>query len=244
MHLDGLSADRLVDGILEGVAAIRGIDIAVAPPFPLVPRVAARARGTRLVVGAQNLHWEDRGAFTGEVSAPMLVDAGASFTLVGHSERRVHFGERDADVARKVEAALRSGLRVVLCVGEREEERDAGRTIEIVDAQLREGLCRAGSAGHVVIAYEPVWAIGTGRTPTIEEIREVHRGIRERLRSRFGPEGDGVRALYGGSVTPENAAEILGLPEVDGSLVGGASLDARRFLAVARAAELPASPAT
>lgn len=246
MNLTGEEADRLVDGVVAGVGPGVGPEVAVAPPFPYLERVAARARGTPLRVGAQDVHWESHGAFTGAVSPPMLADVGASFAIVGHSERRTHFRETDDEVAKKVAAAARAGLDVVLCVGETEAARDRGDAVQVVGRQVwaAVGKLEPGALARVTLAYEPVWAIGTGRTPTGEEIGEVHRSIRALATAVSAAFGASVRILYGGSVTPDNAAGILALRDVDGALVGGASLHSGRFLAIARAAALPGpSPA-
>jgi len=246
MNLTGDEADRLVDGIVAGIGGGLAPEVAVAPPFPYLERVVARTRGTPVRVGAQDVYWESRGAFTGAISPTMLHDVGAVFAIVGHSERRTHFRESDEEVAKKVAAASRAGLDVVLCIGETEAERDRGDAVQVVGKQVWAAVGRldAGALPRVTLAYEPVWAIGTGRTPTAEEIREVHRSIRALATAVSAGFGASARILYGGSVTPDNAAGILTLPDVDGALVGGASLHADRFLAIARAASLPGpSPA-
>jgi triosephosphate isomerase len=241
MNLTGDEADRLVDAIVAGAGAGLASEVAVAPPFPYLERVTARSRGTSVRVGAQDVHWESHGAFTGAVSPAMLTDVGASFAIVGHSERRTHFRETDEEVAKKVAAAAGAGLDVVLCVGETEDERDRGDAVRVVQRQVRAavGTLNGEALARVTLAYEPVWAIGTGRTPTREEIGDVHRSIRALATAISAAFGASARILYGGSVTPDNAAGILELPDVDGALVGGASLHAGRFLAIARAAALP-----
>ncbi len=246
MNLTGLEADRLADGVAAGVGTGLAPEIAVAPPFPYLERVVARTRGTAVRVAAQDVHWESHGAFTGAVSPTMLADVGVSIVIVGHSERRIHFRESDEDIAKKVAAAARAGLDVVLCVGETEAERDRGDAARVVERQFRLALGRleADALSRLTLAYEPVWAIGTGRTPTGEEIRETHGSIRALASAISSAFGASARILYGGSVTPDNAGAILTLPDVDGALVGGASLRADRFLAIARAAVLPGpSPA-
>jgi triosephosphate isomerase len=232
--MNGLQAavaelDRMIDGVRDLPAA----DILVCPPATLLTAFAARAKGTPVAIGAQDCHAERSGAFTGDISAEMLKDAGASTVIVGHSERRASHGERDADVRAKALAARRAGLLAIVCVGETQAERDAGRALSVVEAQLAGSLPEGASAGNLVVAYEPVWAIGSGRTPTPDDVAEMHGLIRGHLTRRFGAEGEGVRILYGGSVKPSNAAALLAVANVDGALVGGASLKADDFLAIA-----------
>lgn len=216
---------------IDAMAARRGLW--VAPPFTLIDRAVQAAAG-RLTIGGQDCHHADKGAHTGCVSAAMLVDAGARFVILGHSERRADNGETDAEVRAKAVAARAAGLTTIICVGETEAERDAGQAEARVAAQLAGSL--TDSAEGLVVAYEPVWAIGTGRTPTPEDVAAMHDFIRARLVERFGPAGEGVAILYGGSVKPENAALLLGQSNVGGALVGGASLTAASFLAIADAA--------
>ncbi len=239
MNLSERWAVALVDDLLPRVASLTAVEIAVAPAFPCLRAVADRLAGSRVRLAAQNVHWEDKGAFTGEVSPRMLAEMGVHFVIIGHSERRVHFGETDERIERKVGAARRHGLVPILCVGEQDKERDEGRTLAVVERQLRLGLGRlqVADGAEVVIAYEPVWAIGTGRTPTPEQAQEVHRTIREQLGSMFpGGAASRIRVVYGGSATAESAPVLLGLPEVDGALVGGASLEAGIFAAIAEMA--------
>lgn len=212
-----------------------GCDMLLCPPATLISAMAARAGGTALAVGGQDCHARPSGAHTGDISAAMLADAGASHVILGHSERRGDHGETDADVHAKTEAAWAAGLVAVVCVGETEAERDARQTLEVVARQLAASLPDGATAENTVIAYEPVWAIGTGRTPTLEEIAEVHRTIRARLTARFGDAAAGMRLLYGGSVKPSNAAQIFALDDVNGALVGGASLKASDFGAIVAA---------
>ena len=224
---------------LEEIRALAGavpdsVDIAVCPPFTLIERAARIAQGSRVAIGAQNLHASEKGAHTGDISAAMIADAGASLVIVGHSERRADCGESDAIVHAKAEAALAAGLTTILCVGETEAERDADRAEAVVASQLA-GSC-PGSADGLVIAYEPVWAIGTGRTPTPDDVATMHAHVRHDLVLRYGDAGQAVRILYGGSVNPGNAATLLAIPDVDGALVGGASLTAAGLLAIANAA--------
>jgi len=211
-----------------------GCDIAIAPPATILRDVAARLAGGPVIAGGQDCHTERTGAHTGDISAAMLKDAGAAFAIVGHSERRADHDEDDDMVRAKAEAALADGLIAIVCVGETEEERDAGDAVAVVIAQIDGSLPAGANPKTAVVAYEPVWAIGTGRTPTFDEIVEIHEAIRSHLADRFDG-GEGIRILYGGSVKPSNAAEILGLQDVDGALVGGASLKAEDFWAIIEA---------
>jgi triosephosphate isomerase len=234
MNLGERAARDLVTSLRTALPFDR-VDAAVAPAFPCLRAALDAAAGSPLAVAAQNLHWEERGAFTGEVAASMLAEMGVRFVIVGHSERRALFGETDATVARKVAAAQRHGLAPILCIGETEAERARELTKEVIVAQLRAGLAESAASGaaSLVIAYEPVWAIGTGRTPAPTEVTTAHRAIRAALLERLGEAGGGVRILYGGSATAATAAALLGAPEVGGALVGGASLDAAAFRAIA-----------
>jgi triosephosphate isomerase (TIM) len=232
--MNGLLADSI--GLAKAVAAGAeglGCDLLVCPPATLVRAVADALAGSVVAVGGQDCHAAASGAHTGDISAPMLRDAGASWVIVGHSERRADHAETDAEVAAKVAAAVAAGLEPIVCVGETEAERLAGRQEDVVGGQLA-GSLAAGFAG--VVAYEPVWAIGTGRTPTGADVAAMHGFIRLSLVRRFGAAGKGIRILYGGSVKASNAGLLLALPEVGGALVGGASLDAQGFLGIARAA--------
>jgi triosephosphate isomerase len=214
------------------VKNIVAVEIVVAPPFTALHAVAEAARSSNVGVSGQNLHWEKDGAFTGEVSAPMLREAGAEYVIIGHSERRRLFGETDQSVNRKLFAALGVGLTPIVCIGETLEEREAEQTLPVLDRQIKEGLDGlSGDQVHsLVIAYEPVWAIGTGRNATPEQAAEAHAHIRGRLRSWFGGSAaDGCHVIYGGSVKPDNIHDLIVLPDVDGALVGGASLDVRGF---------------
>jgi len=234
LRADGVALARAVaDGAAGGAA--QGVDILVCPPATLLVPVGEALAGTPVALGAQDCHPAAKGAHTGDVSAAMLADAGCAYAIVGHSERRRDHGEGDALVKAKAEAAVAAGLVAIVCVGETEAERDAGRAAEVVGAQIDGSLPAGASAATVVVAYEPVWAIGTGRTPTPEDIAAMHAGVRRRLGAHLA-DADRVRILYGGSVKASNAAAILALPHVDGALVGGASLDAGEFLAIARAA--------
>jgi triosephosphate isomerase len=239
MHKTRGEAFDYAEEIASALGELDEVDIAVCPPF-LSLDVVADVLGTLGVgVWGQTMHEADQGAFTGEISAAMLADAGANGVLLGHSERRALFGETDEALARKLPAALAAGLDPVLCVGESETERDAGATTARLHAQLAGALDEldAARALQITIAYEPIWAIGTGRTATPEQAQEVHAELRAWLAERFGGDvAETVRILYGGSVKPENARELLAGPDVDGALVGGASLTAAGLLAIARAA--------
>ena len=224
------TADSLTE-IAALAAATKGAacDILICPPATLIAQMAATAKGTDVMVGGQDCHAKVSGAHTGDISAAMLRDAGAGHVILGHSERRADHGETDADVRAKAEAAGAAGLIRVICVGETEAERDAGTTLAIIGRQLAGSIPDGATAADTVIAYEPVWAIGTGRTPTLDQIAEVHDFMRKTLTDRFGAEAKGMRLLYGGSVKPSNAAEIFATANVDGALVGGASLKAADF---------------
>jgi triosephosphate isomerase (TIM) len=230
--MNGLRASiDVLKKIIYGARALGNVDIIVCPPATLIASFADAARGTRVSIGAQDCHAEAAGAYTGDISAEMLRDAGAMAVILGHSERRRYHGETDAMVRAKVVAAHRAGLLAIVCVGETRAEHDAGRANEIVCAQLQNSL--PDTAENIVVAYEPVWAIGTGSTPTPDDVRAMHALIRERLSARFGAAGETLRILYGGSVKPGNAKELLRIENVDGALIGGASLDAGEFLAIA-----------
>jgi triosephosphate isomerase len=220
--------------MLEGAGALPRVDLLVCPPATLVAAFADLAKGSPVGVGGQDCHAKASGAHTGDVSAEMLADAGARAVIVGHSERRADHGESDAMVRAKAQAALRAQLTAIVCVGETQAERDAGQTLDVVQAQLGGSLPEGANAANLVIAYEPVWAIGTGRTPTVADVAEVHSVIRKFLVSRFKAEGEAMRILYGGSVKPSNAAELMAVADVDGALVGGASLKADDFLGIAK----------
>jgi triosephosphate isomerase len=229
-------AERYVQALLPRVASLDGVEIAICAPFTALAPMIESTRGSRVAVFAQNMHQAPEGAFTGEISAPMLVELGVSGVILGHSERRQQFGETDRAVAQKVAAALDAGLTPILCVGETEEERLAGDTERKLRHQVQEGLERVPKArlGEVAIAYEPIWAIGTGQVATAEQAQDAASFVR----ALVGAHGAGglVSVLYGGSVSPANAAELLALPDVDGALVGGASLEAESFAAIAAAA--------
>jgi triosephosphate isomerase len=209
-------------------------DLLVCPPATLIGAFAEKARGSKtLAVGAQDCHPKASGAHTGDISAEMLADAGASAIIVGHSERRADHCETDALVRQKAEAVWRAGLTAIVCIGETQQQRDAGQTLDICGGQLRGSLPDGATADRLVVAYEPVWAIGTGLTPTVADVEQIHRFIRDVLTARFSSEGARIRILYGGSVKPSNAAELMAVANVNGALVGGASLKAADFLAIA-----------
>jgi triosephosphate isomerase len=210
-------------------------DLMVCPPFTLLALFAGMAKGSRLAVGAQDCRAEPSGAFTGDISAEMLADAGATAVIVGHSERRTYYHETDAAVRAKAQAAWRAGLTAIVCVGETRDQRETGQALDVVGTQLDGSIPDGATAQNLVVAYEPVWAIGTGLTPTPADVAEAHGFIRKRLTARLGAAGEGVRILYGGSVKPSNAAELMAVADVDGALVGGASLKADDFLAIAAA---------
>jgi triosephosphate isomerase (TIM) len=217
--------------VIAGASIPPAADLLICPPATLVAQFACMARGSRVAIGGQDCHAEPAGAFTGDISAEMLKDAGASAVIVGHSERRHYHGETDAMVQAKALAARRAGLVAIVCVGESRAERDAGHALDVVGRQLDGSL--PNGAADFVVAYEPVWAIGTGVTPTLDDVVAMHRFIRERLAARYGEAGQRVRILYGGSVKPGNAEELLTAENVDGALIGGASLNADDFLAIA-----------
>ena len=211
-----------------------GCDVLICPPATLLSRMAEAAAGSHVAVGGQDCHANASGAHTGDTSAEMIAEAGGTYVIVGHSERRTDHGETDETVRAKAEAAWRAGLIAVICVGETLEEREAGRTLEVVGGQIAGSVPEGATAANTVVAYEPVWAIGTGKVPTLEEIAEVHDDMRAQLTKRFGDEAAGMRLLYGGSVKPANAAQLLAQPDIDGFLIGGASLDSSSFLDIIR----------
>lgn len=214
---------------------VRGVDVAIAPPFTALAAAAHAAKDSAIGVSAQNMHWEREGAFTGEISAAMIRETGARFAIIGHSERRTLFGETNDTVNKKMHAALTAGLVPIVCIGETLAQRDANETMAVLDRQIKEGLDRltGEQLSGMVLAYEPVWAIGTGRNATPAQAGEAHFHIRQRLKQWFGLEAsDRCRVLYGGSVKPDNIAKLIAEPDVDGALVGGASLDPKSFFAI------------
>ncbi len=237
--MNGLRADALAlaRGVAEGVKQAGWTDreVLVCPPATLLMAVAEAVRGSGVLVGGQDCHTNASGAHTGDISAEMLRDAGASHVIVGHSERRTDCGETDATVRAKAEAAWRAGLLPIVCIGETLAEREAGRTLQVLETQIKGSVSAGATAAKLVVAYEPVWAIGTGKTPTVAEVAAVHAHIRKILGGLM-PDANAVRLLYGGSVKGSNAGELLAAGDVDGALVGGASLKADEFLAIAKAA--------
>ncbi|MGO4386167.1 triose-phosphate isomerase [Microvirga sp. 2YAF29] len=237
--MNGLkSSARVLDEVHAGYTpSLKAkVDLAICPPATLIGTLANLAVGSRIAIGGQDCHAKESGAYTGDLSAEMLADAGATHVLVGHSERRQYHREKDSDVCAKAVAAYRAGLTAIVCVGETREEREAGKTIAVVRKQLRGSIPADSNSGNLVVAYEPVWAIGTGLTPTVADVAEVHAAIRDELKRLVGKADYAkVRILYGGSVKPSNAAELMAVDNVDGALVGGASLVAADFLAIAGA---------
>jgi triosephosphate isomerase (TIM) len=234
--MNGLKASLVeIDAVKAGIGEA-ACDVAICPPATLIAAAAARAAGSPLLIGGQDCHTAEKGAHTGDISAEMIADAGGKLVIVGHSERRADHGETDALVRAKAEAGWRAGLSVILCIGETEPERRRGETFAVLDRQLAGSVPDGSTPEKLVIAYEPVWAIGTGLTPSNDDIQAAHAHIRAELVARFGQEAAGLRVLYGGSVKPDNAGEILPLADVDGALVGGASLKAADFLRIVAAA--------
>jgi triosephosphate isomerase (TIM) len=238
--MNGLKASSAeFEAMLAGASAIAAkVDLLVCPPATLIAGFADKARASKtspksLAVGAQDCHPKASGAHTGDISAEMLADAGASAVIVGHSERRADHGESDVLVRQKAEAALRAGLTAIVCIGETQAQRDNGQTLDVCGGQLKNSVPDGARADNLVVAYEPVWAIGTGLTPTVGDVEQIHRFIRDLLITRFNGEGARIRILYGGSVKPSNAAELMAVANVNGALVGGASLKAVDFLAIA-----------
>ena len=237
MYKTAEEAAAFVREFLPLVGDLAGVEIVLAPAFPSLAAVAALTRGTNVGVASQNLHFAEEGAYTGEVSPRMVRDTGAAYAIVGHSERRQLFAETDETVNRKVRAALAAGLVPIMCLGETLAERESGRTIEVVERQLRAGLAEVpeSAAGKILLAYEPVWAIGTGKTATPGQAQEVHAFLRATLKSIWGDEaGNSVRILYGGSVKPGNIAELMAREDIDGALVGGASLSPGPFAEIVK----------
>jgi triosephosphate isomerase len=235
MHKTVAEAVKYVKEFRGLVKDLADVEIVVAPPFTALHAVAEAARNSNVIVAAQDLHWDREGAFTGAVSGQMVREAGAECVLIGHSERRAYFGETDATVNRKTHAAFAAGLTPIVCVGETVDQRDRNETLDVLDRQLNQGLdgLNAEQLSLLVVAYEPVWAIGTGRNATPEQAGEAHTHIRQRLRQWFGgAPADACHVIYGGSVKPENIRDLIGHPDVDGALVGGASLEVGQFFEV------------
>ena len=232
MYKTNAEAVQTAGRLVELVADTADVDIMIAPVFTAIDPVSRVVKGSRVGLGAQNLYWEKEGAFTGEISADMLVSSGCQYVIIGHSERRQYFGETDETVNKKIRAAIDAGLIPVFCVGESEAEREAGQTFSVLDKQVKKGLDNyfAKDLGTLVIAYEPVWAIGTGKTATKEQAQEAHQYIRSLIDQNVDKTlAQSVRILYGGSVKPNNVTELMQMQDIDGALVGGASLDAESF---------------
>jgi triosephosphate isomerase len=231
MYKNGSEAEETAKKLVSLVANVTDRDIMIAPPYTALFQVSNVLKGSNVGLGAQNLHWENQGAYTGEISTEMLISAGCNYVIIGHSERRQYFGETDETVNKKLHKAIAAGLIPVVCVGETEKERDANLTFSVLDKQVKNGLKGVSleKIGKVVIAYEPVWAIGTGKTASKEQAQEAHKFIREKMESIFGQIANLIRILYGGSVKPGNISELMAMSDVDGALVGGASLDAESF---------------
>ena len=237
MFKTGQEAVATAARLVELTSGIADIDIMIAPTFLSLPLVAKAVEGSNIKVGSQNLHYEDQGAFTGEVSARMVKAAGADYAIIGHSERRQYFMETDDSVCKKIKASIDADLIPILCIGETESQRDDKKTFSILDKQISNGLKNFGFSDltTLVIAYEPVWAIGTGKTATPDQVAEIHGYIRSLIDKSFGKElAMSIRILYGGSVKPENASDLMSLNDVDGALVGGASLEADAFIKIIR----------
>ncbi len=229
-----------IGDLASAVKEVTGVQVVVGPPFTALHAAAQAARGSRIEVSAQDLHWEKQGAFTGEVSAGMIKEAGAAYVIIGHSERRQLFGETDPIVNRKVQSAIAQGLTPIMCVGETLAERERSETLAVLDRQIKGGLdgVAAEEVARMIVAYEPVWAIGTGRVATAAQAGEAHAHIRTRLRQWFGAEAaDRCRVIYGGSVKPDNIRDLIAEPDVDGALVGGASLEVRGFADIVKSSE-------
>jgi triosephosphate isomerase len=237
MNKTSKEARDLAQKLIPLVSGVNNRDIVLAPPFTALPAVAEAIKGTAIALGAQNMSWEDKGAFTGEVSAEMLLDLGCKYVIIGHSERRQYFGETDETVNKKLRQALNKRLNPIVCAGETLKEREAGRAHEVIERQITGALkgMSAAEMQKIVIAYEPVWAIGTGKTATTEQANEIHSFIRGKIKAVYGTEvADSLRIQYGGSVTPENVAALMAMPDIDGALVGGASLKPESFAALVK----------
>jgi len=237
LHKTVAEAQQFVEALKSGTDRLEGVEVVVAAPFTALYVMSKVLQDTSIHLAAQDVFWETHGAYTGEISAPMLVDVGCSHVIIGHSERRQYFGETDDTVQRKVQAALAAGLRSIVCIGETLEQRQAGETFRLIETQIRSGLagCDADQASHLVLAYEPIWAIGTGVTATPAEAQEAHRQIRHLLAEMWGEAvAQEIRIQYGGSVRPENVAALMAEADIDGALVGGASLEVESFIGILR----------
>ena len=235
MYKTTRQAAETIRSLAELVKGVQEVEVVICPPFTALAAAVEAAKGSPVAIGAQDCYWEKEGAFTGQVAVPMIADLGCSHCIVGHSERRQFFGETDATVDKKIEAVLANGLNCIACVGETLAEREAGQTFAVLERQVRKGLSRHLTSARLVIAYEPVWAIGTGKTATPVQAQEAHAFIRQVVAEAASPEAaKAVRILYGGSVKPDNIATLMAQPDVDGGLVGGASLDAASFAKIVR----------
>ncbi|MDA3918254.1 MAG: triose-phosphate isomerase [Deltaproteobacteria bacterium] len=241
MYKTGPEAVETAMELAKLCSDVTDVDVMIAPTYLSLPLVSTTLRDSRIKVGSQNLYFENQGAFTGEVSAEMIKAAGAEYVIIGHSERRQYFGETDLSVNKKIRAAMGSGLKPVLCIGETETDRDEEKTFSILDKQVSNGLkgLSFDELGNLVLAYEPVWAIGTGKTASVDQVDEVHQYLRSLLEKLFSNDfSDKTRILYGGSVNPDNVKELMGIKDVDGALVGGASLDADTFINIIKYRDL------
>jgi len=235
MYKTARQAAETIRSLAEAVKGVRGVEVVICPPFTALSAAVDAAKGSPVAIGAQDCYWETEGAFTGEVAVPMIADLGCSHCIVGHSERRQFFGETDATVDKKVEAVLAHGLTCIACVGETLQEREAGQTFAVLERQVRNGVARHLASPRLIVAYEPVWAIGTGKTATPAQAQEAHAFIRQvAAQASSAAAAQAVRILYGGSVKPDNVAQLMAQPDVDGGLVGGASLDAASFAKIVR----------
>jgi len=235
MYKTARQAAETIRSLAEAVKGVPGVEVVICPPFTALSAAVDAAKGSPVAIGAQDCYWETAGAFTGEVAVPMIADLGCSHCIVGHSERRQFFGETDATVDKKVEAVLAHGLTCIACVGETLQEREAGQTFAVLERQVRNGVARHLASPRLIVAYEPVWAIGTGKTATPAQAQEAHAFIREvAAQASSAAAAQAVRILYGGSVKPDNVAQLMAQPDVDGGLVGGASLDAASFAKIVR----------
>jgi len=235
MNMTATQARDLATKLIPLVSSVKDRDIVLAPTFTSLQTVAEAIKGTNMALAAQNLYWEDKGAFTGEISAEMLLDAGCKYVIIGHSERRQFFGETDETVNKKVRQALNKGLLPIVCVGELLSEREAGKANDVIDRQITGALkgVTAVEMQKIVIAYEPVWAIGTGKTATPDQANEIHAFIRQKVKAMYNMDvAEGLRIQYGGSVTPDNVSQLMAKPDIDGALVGGASLKPESFAAL------------
>jgi len=235
MNMTATQARELASKLIPLVSGVKDRDIVLAPTFTSLQTVAEASKGTNMALAAQNLFWEDKGAFTGEISAEMLLDSGCKYVIIGHSERRQYFGETDETVSKKVRQALNKGLLPIVCVGELLSEREAGKANDVIDRQVSGALkgVTAAEMQKIVVAYEPVWAIGTGKTATPEQANDIHAFIRQKVKAMYnGDIAEGLRIQYGGSVTPDNVSQLMAKPDIDGALVGGASLKPESFAAL------------